>query len=31
MISHKNLTRADQLRDDPDALNALWPQAGVVS
>ena len=24
------LDRADHLRDDPDALNALWPQAGVI-
>ena len=24
------LDRADHLRDDADALNALWPQAGVI-
>lgn len=24
------LERADHLRDDPDALNALWPSAGVI-
>ncbi len=25
------LDRADHLRDDSDALNALWPQAGVIA
>ena len=25
------LDRADLLRDDPGALNALWPQAGVIA